>query len=287
MNKLALILILTLVPVAVYAAMTSGSYSSPASGIGVSGGTSSSPSYTGIAVVGSPATGKTSSSSYTSVGGTGIIIITTSATAPVISNLRIDNVPVINGDYIKRNGILTATITTDSNVTLNQNTSSIEVDGTATTFAALTGGSSYDVTTKVLTYVLNLTSDGNHTISIHAADTGGQSATAALTVKVDTGVLKAVSVYTYPNPFRGVGNMTIAYQLNKDANTAIYVFNAVGELVYKREYATGTPGGTTGYNEVTWNGQSDFGAMVGNDIYFLRVVSDGKPVGKTKIAVIK
>jgi hypothetical protein len=268
-----------------HAAMTSGSYSVPASGIDVTGGTTSSPSYVGIALVGAPATGKTSSSSYTSISGTGIIIITTSATAPAISNIRVDNVPVINGDYIKRDGTLTATVSSDAGI--NTNTSSVEIDGTATTFAALSGASSYDATSKRLTYKLNLTTDGNHTIRIHAADVAGQSTTASLTVKVDTGELKAVAVYTYPNPFRGVGNMTIAYQLNKDANTAIYVFNAVGELVYKREYVTGTPGGRTGYNEVTWDGVSDFGAMIGNDIYFLRVVSDGKPVGKTKIAVLK
>lgn len=269
--------------------MTSGSYSIPASGIDVTGGTGSSAGYIGIALVGAPATGKTSSSSYTSVGGTGIIIITTSATAPAISNIRVDNVPVINGDYIKRDGTLTATVSSDAGI--NTNTSSVEIDGTATTFAALTGASSYDAATKVLTYKLNLTADGNHTIRIHAADVSGQSATASLTVKVDTGDLKAVAVYIYPNPYNpnaaGGTNARIGYQLNKDANTAIYLFNAVGELVYKREYTTGTQADRTGYNEVTWDGKSDFGSVVGNDIYFLRVVSDGKPVGKTKIAVIK
>jgi hypothetical protein len=272
-----------------HAAMTSGSYSVPASGIGVTGGSTSSPSYAGISTVGSPATGKTSSPSYTSVGGTGIIIVTTSATAPVISNLRVDNTPVINGDYIKRDGTLTAMVSSDAGI--NTNTSSVEIDGTATAFAALSGGSSYDAASKLLTYKLNLTSDGNHTVRVFAADVGGQSTTASLTVKVDTGDLKAVAVYIYPNPYNpnasGGTNARIGYQLNKDANTAIYLFNAVGELVYKREYATGTQGGKTGYNEVTWDGKSDFGSVVGNDIYFLRVVSDGKPVGKTKIAVIK
>jgi hypothetical protein len=274
-----------------HAAMTSGSYSIPASGIGVTGGSSSSPSYTGVAVVGAPATGRTSSPSYTSIAGTGIIIITTSATAPVISNLRVDGTPVINGDFVKSSGILTATITADAASSLDLNVSSIEVDGTATTFAALSGGSTYDATTKVLTCQLNLTANGNHTIRIHAADVGAQSATATLTVKLDTGDLKAVAVYAYPNPYNpsaaGGTNARIGYQLNKDANTAIYLFNAVGELIYKREYTTGTQGGKTGYNEVTWDGKSDFGSIVGNDIYFLRVVSDGKPVGKTKIAVVK
>jgi len=280
-----------ILPLAAYAVMTSSSYSIPASGVGVTGGSSSSPNYTGVAVVGAPATGRTSSPSYTSIGGTGIVIVTTSATAPVISNLRVDGTPIINGDYVKSNGVLTASITVDVGTNLNLNVSSVEVDGAVTAFAALSGGSTYDAAAKVLTCRLNLTASGNHTISIHAADAGAQSATASLTVKVDTGGLKAVAVYVYPNPYNpnaaGGTNARIAYQLNKDANTAIYLFNAVGELVYKREYASGAQGGLTGYNEVTWDGKSDFGAIVGNDIYFLRVVSGGKPVGKAKIAVIK
>lgn len=284
--KFAIILITVMLPIVAHAGMSSSSYSIPASGIGVTGGSSSSPSYTGIAVVGAPASGKTSSASYTSNSGTGVVIVTTSATAPAISNLRIDGVPVLNNDYIKKNGVLTATITADAGLDLGA--SSVEVDGTATTFAALSGGSTYDAATKVLTYHLNLTSDGNHTLSIRAADVSGQSTTASLTVKVDTGDIKAVAVYCYPNPYNpNSGNARIAYQLNKDADTAIYLFNAVGELVYKREYASAAAGGATGYNEVTWDGKSDFGSIIGNDIYFLRVVSGGKPVGKTKIAVIK
>jgi hypothetical protein len=270
------------------AGMTSSSYSIPSSGISSTGGSGSSASYAGISVIGSPAAGKTSSPSYTSTAGTGVVIVTTSATAPAISDLRVDGTPVINGDYVKSNGVLTATISADANSTLALAASSIEVDGTATSFAALSGSSTYDAAARVLTYHLSLTATGDHAIKITAVDAGGQSSSASLAVKVDTGALKAVAVYCYPNPYNpNNGNARIAYQLNKDANTAIYLFNSVGELIFKRDIASGNAGAHAGNNEVTWNGQSDFGSVVGNDIYFLRVVSDGKPVGKAKIAVVK
>ena len=284
-SPIILIFLLALTATA-QAGLTSSNYAIPTSGVGVTGGSSSSPNYTGVAVVGTPASGQSSSASYTATSGTGVVVVTTSSTAPAISNLRVDGTPVINGDYVKYNGTFTTTITSEAG--LNLATSSIEVDGTATTFVALSGSSTYDAAAKRLTYKLNLAGTGDHTINLHAADVNGQSATAALTVKLDTGSLKAVSVYGYPNPYNpNNGNLKIAYQLNNDGNTAIYIFNAVGELVYKREYVSGAAGGTTGYNEVTWDGRSDFGVFVGNDIYFLRVVSGGKPVGKMKIAVIK
>lgn len=267
-------------------ALSSSNYSIPGSIAGSAGGKNTSVNYHNQSLVGVTAAGKNNSASFSAISGTGIIIVTTSASAPAISNLKIDGQSVINNDYVKATGLLTATITSDAG--LNLNTSSVEVDGTATTFAALSGGSTYDATTKLLTYQLNLSGNTNHSITIHAADTNSQSATASLTVKVDNGALKTVAVYCYPNPYNpNSGNARIAYQLNQDANTSIYLFNAAGELVYKRNYTAGSAGGRVGYNEVTWNGQSDFGATVGNDIYFLRVVSDGRPIGKAKIAVIK
>ena len=96
-------------------------------------------------------------------------------------------------------------------------------------------------------------------------------------------------VLNYPNPFNpAVGEETeIEYQLTRDADVTIYIFNTIGQLIKKIDCASGATGGTAGYNKVAWNGYSDFAEIVGNDVYLVRVVSGGSVIGKNKIAVLK
>lgn len=96
-------------------------------------------------------------------------------------------------------------------------------------------------------------------------------------------------VLNVPNPFNpGIGQRTeICYQLGQDAEVTIYIFNTNNQLIKKISCSAGSTGGQEGYNKVTWDGISDFAEVVANDIYFARVVSGGKQLGKCKIAVIK
>jgi len=269
------------------AASLSGNYNLPVSIIGAGGGSNSSTNFTGTGIAGGPPGGKTTSPNYINIGGgAGSILIAADAGKPVILNFKIDGKTIVNGDYIKKDGTLTATVTDETGI--DTNLSSVEVGGDFTTFRSLTGASTYDASTGGLTFKLNIATDGDHIISIHAVDVSGNSRTVSRTVKVDTSELKAVSVFMYPNPFNpNTGAGVIAYQLNKEAETSVYIFNAIGQLIYRRNYIAGSSGAQVGYNEVPWDGRSDFGEIVGNDVYFLRVVSGGKPVGRTKIAVIK
>jgi hypothetical protein len=207
--------------------------------------------------------------------------------AAVVSNVRIENVSfegkaVINNDYIQPNAVITATVTAAGS-TINTNTSQIVIDGAAVTFASLSPPSSY--TGSALTYNItpNLT-DGTHIISIEARDQLNNFNSYSRTLQVDTGALKATSVFIYPNPYNpNAGPATIAYNLSKDGNTSIYIFNAIGELIYRQDY----PNDKAGYVEQLWNGTDFAGNVLANDVYFLRVVSGGEVIGKCKIAIIK
>jgi hypothetical protein len=91
-----------------------------------------------------------------------------------------------------------------------------------------------------------------------------------------------------PNPFNPLdGPTTILYQLNQDANVVVLIFNISHELVYKRDYSSGTNGGQTGDNNITWDGYNDFAQLAANGVYFFRVVDkgSGKILVKGKIAV--
>ncbi|MFA5103749.1 MAG: hypothetical protein WC527_01015 [Candidatus Margulisiibacteriota bacterium] len=268
-------------------AMTSASYSISTSGVGAANGNLSSSSYSGCGGAGSGAVGTTSSTNYSGISGPyGAVFLATGTTPPVVSDLKIDSMAIIDGDLIKGDGTLTATVT--DNIGVDTSKSSVEVDGVFTNFSALTSPSTYEAATGALSYKLNISSSGDHTVKIHAVDTNNNATTVSRSVKTNSGDLAAVAVRFYPNPFNpNSAAGVIAYQLNKDSDVSIYIFNAIGQLIYRSNCSSGTAGGHIGYNEVAWDGKDDFGAIVGNDIYFVRIISAGKVIGKTKIAVIK
>lgn len=279
---------LTLVLLALPAAgMTGVSYTQPGSVIGVGGGDTSSGNYSGLNTIGDPAAGKTIGIDYIDLaGGIAILAQTAMPGSPVISNFRIEGRRIVDNDYIKAAGTLTASVTDETAVDINL--SSVEVDGAYTAFSALTGTSTYDAATGSLTFAFSGLPDGSHILGIRAIDNYGNVNHVRRVVQVDAGTLKAAGVFIYPNPFNPrVGTARIAYRLTNDGVTSVYIFNAVGQLVYKQSYASGAEGGRVGYNEVDWSGAANSGAIVANDIYFLRVVSDGRVIGKCKIAVIK
>jgi hypothetical protein len=267
--------------------MNSANYGISTSGVGAASGSLSSASYSGSGGAGLGAVGRTSSTSYSGVsgsGGTGFLAA--DAAPPVISDLKIDSSGIVNGDLIKSDGTLTALVT--DNIGIDTSKSSVEVDGIFTAFSSLASPSTYNAATGALSFKLAISSSGNHVIEINAVDTSNNVTAVSRSVKTDSGDLAASAVMFYPNPFNPNNAAgVIAYQLNKDSDVSVYIFNAIGRIIYKKNYLSGTTGGETGYNEVGWDGKDASGAVVGNDLYFVRLVSGGKVIGKTKIAVIK
>ena len=91
----------------------------------------------------------------------------------------------------------------------------------------------------------------------------------------------------YPNPFNpATESITILYRLVQDAEVKVYIFDITGQVV--RTISTLSANrGTDGYSRVVWNGTSAFGGYVANGVYLVRIVHDGKIIGKTKILVFR
>lgn len=252
------------------------------------GGSGSGGGYINSLSAGILSSGKSQNSSYQSIAGfIAGLFAAQDTTGPVIADLKVNGSTVKANDFIQSSPVLTATITDASGVLTPE--SYAGYDSTTTYLSALSGSSSYNASTGALTMDLGGMMDGVHALKIFAKDSVGNTSSVEVSVKVDTGDVKADAVLVYPNPYNpNQGNLRIAYKLNKDAAVAIYVFNAVNQPIYKREIASGADGGHAGYNEVTWNGIDNFGEQLANDIYFARIVADGKKViGKVKIAVVK
>jgi len=89
----------------------------------------------------------------------------------------------------------------------------------------------------------------------------------------------------YPNPFDPNDK---ANPLKMLFNTAtgeavdIYIFDTNGRVIYQRRDAQLAADRTA-----LWDGETSYGEVVDNGLYLIRIVRDGKLVGKGKILVIK
>jgi len=285
------IIIITLLVIGIWSLVITApavAYSSTWTSINASGGSSSNSSYQHTFSAGSISSSKASNSSYSSdIGFISGITATGDASGPLIQDVKADGISLKADDYISSDGTITATITDISGV--NTSESYVGYDTYTTYFDDLSGDSSYIVSSGALTYKLNVTTDGDHTFKLHAVDAVGNISSYEVSVKVESGDVRARACYAYPNPYDpSSGNLRLTYMLSADANITVYIFNAINQPVWKRNYASGSEGGHTGYNEITWSGVTDFGEMAGNDVYFARIVAEGKRViGKVKIAVVR
>ena len=87
------------------------------------------------------------------------------------------------------------------------------------------------------------------------------------------------------NPNKGSGNFWYWLDANKD--TSIYLIDLGGAIVWKQTYASGQNGAKQGENNISYDGKTSWGDVLGNGVYLYKIVQDGKSVGSGKIAVIK
>ncbi len=98
----------------------------------------------------------------------------------------------------------------------------------------------------------------------------------------------AGAAVNYPNPFNPLSGPTaIIYQLDSDRDVSLLLFNISYELILKKDLTATLNGGKAGDNSVTWDGRNHFGDLVGNGVYFIRIVDrhTGNVLVKGKIAV--
>ena len=95
-------------------------------------------------------------------------------------------------------------------------------------------------------------------------------------------------VIVSPDPFDpGRGSAMISYVLEKDSNVFVYIFGPGGRLLAKKEYKAGKTGGARGFNQVEWNGKSEYGDTAGRGTHLVRIMEaeTQKVLGRTKLLV--
>jgi hypothetical protein len=90
----------------------------------------------------------------------------------------------------------------------------------------------------------------------------------------------------YPSPLRaGSEDATIAYLLGDNADTELTIYDVLGNVVRRYNFASGSFGGQQ-FNQVVWDGRNGRGDLVANGAYIVQVTSTGHRA-RTKIGVAK
>lgn len=99
-------------------------------------------------------------------------------------------------------------------------------------------------------------------------------------------------VTNYPNPFHPpMQGTTLAYKLDDNATVTVRIFTLSGDLVLRREYGKGLPGGAAGLNEIVWDGRNGKGEVVASGGYIALIEAQGTGetmhVIRRKLAVVR
>jgi len=199
--------------------------------------------------------------------------------------IRIDGSKPYPGDALSSTPKIEITVTSTNTVQAIQ----IKI-GSSSTALIFVGGTGKFYATHEVTAAL---ADGTHCLTIEATDIYPNTTTfEILPLYVQSaGVVTIQGLpLNYPNPFDpGTQKTYIGYNLSKSANVGINIFDLSGNLVAKKSYLSGQPGGSASYNEVSWDGKSDSGNYAGNGVYIYLIIADGAIAqnGKGKITVFK
>jgi hypothetical protein len=218
-------------------------------------------------------------------------VVLTDTTPPVISDLLISGRKRFAQDIISYRPLIQCKILDN----ISHNVEKIEIwlndslkySGTSGNWA-----DHYDEETGVCRLTEDQTGPltaGTYELKIKAWDKTGnlaQETLGPLYVKDTFEVLGPI--VNYPNPFRPLKGETtgIAYTLAKDAQITLYIHDIRGTVLYQRTFEPFEEGGRAGYNEVVWNGLSDFKEVLGNGIYIIKLAHANKIVGRGKVTVL-
>ena len=89
-----------------------------------------------------------------------------------------------------------------------------------------------------------------------------------------------------PNPFKFSQGTTLVYDLTHAADVQLVMYDVRGHMILNRSFPAGSNGGKTSRNQVVIS-QHDFnGFGLSNGVYFYVLITNGRVLGKGKMALI-
>ncbi|MFA5876045.1 MAG: hypothetical protein WC901_05140 [Candidatus Margulisiibacteriota bacterium] len=196
-----------------------------------------------------------------------------------------------SNNYIVNDDSSVAIDISDANA-VNTSTVTVTLDGTALAEGsglsiAAVGASVDSLAISLSAATISGLADGSHTLTVSATDLTGAARSTSVTFTVYGSLSVIGTPMNYPNPFSPANgtSTTIRYNLTQDADIIFMIYDIVGNRIYRWSYSAGATGGSSGQNEITWNGISDFGTRVGNGVYIYFILSGAEVLGSGEMAV--
>lgn len=113
--------------------------------------------------------------------------------------------------------------------------------------------------------------EGRHRFTVKAWDVNNNSGTGTVDFEVaDGGVVKVQQLMNYPNPFSDKTHFVFEHNHpNENLTAEINIYNTSGVLV--RKIRQSFVPGVSRSNEITWDGTSDYGALLPSGVYVYRM----------------
>ncbi|OGC06849.1 hypothetical protein A2230_07365 [candidate division WOR-1 bacterium RIFOXYA2_FULL_36_21] len=222
------------------------------------------------------------------------ITVYANSSAPSIK-IYIDNEEIPSGSPIRRMPLITVSLLDSAGIDKNSIKLVVDDKIVNTSIQAKETNASYPSECTLSYSVPDPLSAGMHTIKVEATDQFGYRSISALNqleVK-ETATITGFPI-NYPNPFKPKHSQAtkISYSLSNDAYTTIYIYDLNGQILKRFSISPGEEtsagvgsGGRQGYNEVIWDGKTDYGNIVGNGVYIYFIVSAEKILGRGQLAV--
>ena len=262
----------------------------PTNVVGSGGGSGESASYRLYSVTGqSTPTGTSEMTGFSIKQGhiytlTGVTIETSGA--PTIEWVQMNGIHFSSGDIISSKAEMKVRLLDEQGIA----TIELIVDSSPTPILFNldpfdTPGTTFEGTWKGKLTTLDV---GTHILHFHARDSGGHDKYLDMVALIKGGKVAMIGgTYNYPNPFSpmGGGATNIQYVLSTDATITLIVYDITGHEVKRMKFGAGNQGGRGGTNQVSWNGQSMGGEVVGNGMYIYKLISGDQVIGSGKVVV--
>jgi hypothetical protein len=207
-----------------------------------------------------------------------------SAMAPTIEAVWVNSFRFRSGDVISSNGTLEAVISSEAGI----NDALLKVDYVPISppLILVSGNTNYG--TWRGTFTITPGSQQVHIFTFYLVDSNGISEI-TMEARVMGGNVQVIGTpNNYPNPFSPMsgGATNIQYILSRDATVTIIIYDITGHEVKRMKFASGTSGGRGGTNQVSWNGRSMGGEIVGNGMYIYKIISGSTVIGSSKVVIM-
>jgi len=130
-------------------------------------------------------------------------------------------------------------------------------------------------------------------LGYNSLDKGGLSTAQRLVIvakdeAIDASIVPEVigKALFYPNPARQEDDARLGYQLSKNMDIELVMYDMMANKIFKNTFLAGTNGGKAGYNKLKLDLDTFSGYFLSAGVYFYLLMHEGKILAKGKVAVI-